>query len=243
MYKNAYGYAKPRGQFTDPVAINMKHLKMILKENATPILDLICRSQRHEQDGTQPIEEVLIRVKSAVNGYHSALYVLANPYRVKPCIYKLKRLRNPVFKYDKEEMDKIIAGWSENYQNVCASIMTLSLEMNEEQCKGLIGRIRDEYIQEDRKMYIDKKISTLMKRSSKVSKDIAQKKAIASWEEVRTKRIAQLDEEHYDSLLFIENKFLEMDNKTEMPIYSLDEMGRLHYYLKICPKNYVHSFD
>lgn len=231
IYRNRYGEVRRKIDFTKPVALNMAHMKKILKESGTPILDLICWSKRHERNETQPIKEVLVRVKPAKKGVRAACYILAEPYRVKPKIYRLQRLHNPVFKYDKTKMDKEIAGWSENYRKVCENVKMLSLEIDEEQCKELIGQVREQYIQEDRKKYIDSKTATLTKRYPKMSEDVTREKAIALWEQESKERIAQLDEEHYDSMLFIEDKFLEMEGKTEMPIYSLDEQGRLHYYL------------
>jgi len=231
MYRNAYGYDRRKKDFTEPVALNMKCLVEMLGEPATPVLDMICRSKRHAQNKTQPIVEVLDRVKRAKKGVRSALYKLAEPYRVQPRIHRLRRINNPVFKYDKAAMDKVIADYPDNYRRVCGHIKTLTLEIDEAQCEELIQRIRDKYIQKDREEYIGDKIFKLMAQYPKMNEGTANARATASWERCSQKRIARLDDEHYDSLLFIRDKVLEMEGKTEMPIYSIDEQGRLHYYL------------
>lgn len=235
MYKNDYGFADERHKFTEDVTINMEHLVKILRESATPILDMICHSKRHVQTGTQPIVTVLVRVKPAIKGKRSAQYVLAEPYRDKPTIYRLQRI-NPVFKHDKEATETMIAGWSENYQTVCRHVKALSLEMDEEQCEELIQRTRNKYIQDGRTRYIKNKACQLMAQYPKWSEDTARIRATASWEKHREKRIAKLDEKNYDRLLFIMDKVLEMGGKDEMPIYALDPQGRLHYYLTNMPE-------
>jgi len=231
LYRNDYGYDRRKKDYTEPVAVSMKYLRENMGENATPVLDMICRSKRHTQNKTQPVVEVLMRTKTAKKGVHSALYVLAEPYRVQPKIYRLRRTSNPVFKYDKGAMDKVIADYPDNYRKVCGHIKTLTLEIDEAQCEELVQRVRSKYIQKDRTEYIGNKVSKLMARYPTMSGDTANTRAIASWERCRQKRIARLDEEHYDSLLFIQDKVLEMVGKVEMPSYSLDEQGRLHYYL------------
>ena len=231
LYRNAYGYSQQRKDFSEPVSLNMKCLVKGLGEPTAPIMDLICLSNRHKQNGTQPIAEVLVRIRKAKKGVHAALYVLAEAYRVKPIIYRLQRTRNPIFKYDKIAMDAVTAEYPVNYQRVCRHIKTLSLEMDEAQCQELVQRKRNQYIQEDRERYVDNRVSMLMARYPKMSEGIAYTKATASWEQCSQKRIAKLDDEHHDSLLFLQDKVLEMEGKTEMPIYALDEQGRLHYYL------------
>jgi hypothetical protein len=229
-YKNDYGFPRRRRKFTQRVAISMKHLVKILHEPAAPILDMICYSSRHHQHGTKPIETVLDRVKQGIRGKRCSLYVLAEPYRITPKISRLQRDK-PVFKHNKEKMDMKIAGWSENYQTVCNHIKTLTLDMDADQCDELIERIRDKYIQSAREKYIGIGTSKLMARYPKWSEEYAGEKATARWKNHCEKRIKKLDEKNYDKLLFIQDKFLEMEGKDEMPIYSLDPQGRLHYYL------------
>ena len=236
MYRNDYGFANERHKFTESVGINMEYLTKILREPATPILDIICRSPRHEQSGTEPIEEVLVRVKSAAPGKRSAQYVLAEKYRVKPEIHRMQRINRPTFKHDKEAMEKEIAGWSENYQKVCGNIKMLTLEMDEVQCDKLIQQKRNKYIQDDQEKYVEYKTPKLITRNPKLNEATARPRATAQWERHREKRIVKLDEKNYDKLLFIRDKFLEMEDKDEMPIYALDPQGRLHYYLTNMPE-------
>ena len=240
IYRNGYGYVRRNDDFNKPVPINMKQLKEMLHENPAPILDMICHSKRHENKGTQPIEKVLVCVAKARKDVRSALYKLDDAYKCKAKIHKLqwrKKTKKPVFKHNKTEMDKKIADWSKNYQTVCEHITkSLSLEMNETECNELKQRIWDKCIQDDRNMFINERISKLKKRYPKMSEDTAKEKATALYNKKSEERIAKLDEKYYDRLLMIEYKFLEMENKDEMPIYNLDEQGRLHYYLTNMPE-------
>ena len=232
VYKNAYGFVNKRGKgFNDPVAINMQHLSAFLSENATRILDLICQSKRHKQNGTQPIVEVLVRVKPGKKGVHSALYVFATPFRVKAKIHIYQRLRLPVFKHNKEMMDEMIAGLPENYRTVCENIKMLTLEMDDEKCLMLRRQIRNRYIQDDQKRYVENKVSKLLEKNPTKDKNTIEAKARALWDKESEVRVSKLDEQHYNSLLTIQNKVLELANKREMPVYSVDDQGRLHYYL------------
>ena len=58
-----------------------------------------------------------------------------------------------------------------------------------------------------------------------MGENIARDKAVAIWESRSEMRIANLDDENYDSLLFIEDKFLEMQRRERFPVYSRDEYG------------------
>lgn len=235
-YTNDYGFERKRWKFTEPVGINMKYLTKELHESATPILDLICHSIRHKQNGTQPIEKVLVRVKGYSCGRQSAQYVLAKEYRDKPKIHRLQRVNKPAFKHDKDAMDAVIAGYPANYRKVCKHIKMLTLEMDEAQCKELLQQTREKYIQDHRETYIKSRISKLLAQHPKWSEDIARTKASTSWEKHSDKWIEKLDEENYDRLLFIKDKFLEIEGKDEVPIYALDPQGRLHYYLTNMPE-------
>jgi len=152
-YSNQYGFARKKRDLAKPVAINMEMLKKVLHENPAPIMDRICLSKRHKKKGTQPVEKILIRAKRYRKGVHSTLYKLARPFRVKPAIYRLQRTANPIFRYDKKAMEAKIATWPENYRKVCENIKILTLEMNEKECKELVKRIRDQYIEEARSRY------------------------------------------------------------------------------------------
>ena len=238
MYKNDYGFTGKRKKFTEEVSISTKRLVETLHEASAPLLDMICYSKRHKENGTEPIERVIVRVKSKIQGKRAAQYRLAKEYRVKPKIHRLQRTKKPVFSYDNEVNDDTIAGWlkagySESYKTVCEHIKCLTLGIDEQECKALIERIRDEYIQEDKAAYIKEKVSELVK---KYPKDVAMDKATASWEKKSEERIKELNEKNYDSLLFIEDKVLEMKDRDTMPIYSRDDYGRLHYYLTNMPE-------
>ena len=173
----------------------------------------------------------VVRVRPAKKGVHSALYVLAEPYRVKAKIHIFQRLRLPVFKHDKEMMDEMIAGLPENYRTVCENIKMLTLEMDDEECLIFRRQIRNRYIQEDQKKYVENKVAKLLAKHPTKDKNAIEAKARELWIKESDVRVSKLDEQHYNSLLTIEDKILEMWGKTEMPIYSLDEQGRLHYYL------------
>ena len=230
-YKDDYGHVRHRCDFTKPVALNMARLRETLCENPAPVMDMICRSKRHEENGTHPIEVVIERVRPAKRGEQSAQYRFVAQYQIKPKLHRIKRTSLPVFNRNKSREAAMIAGWPEPYQKVCKHIRTLTLEMNEQQLEDLIQQIRSKYIQADRKKFVEAKIDALLKRHPNMSEVDAEANAIASWEEVSEKRIDELDEDHYDSQLFIRDKFFEMQGEDEFPIYSLDEQGRLHYYL------------
>jgi len=231
IYSNDYGRTKRKRDFTEPFAISMKHLREVRHENATPLMDMICYSQRHKDNGTQPIKTVLKRVRPAKKDVQAASYVLTKEYRVKPKIHIIKRKKGPQFKYDKESMEKMIAEMPPNYQKVCEHIKALSLEMDEEHCEKLIEQMETEYIEADKFEFVCHKVAATLNRYPNADKDIVIAKAATLWEEQRPEHLARLAEKHYDSLLFVHDKFLEMEGRAEMPVYSLDEQGRLHYYL------------
>ena len=230
-YSNRYGHVRKKRDITKPVTINMEYLKEKLHENPAPLMDMICYSKRHRKNGTKPIERVLIRTKPHKNGVHAAYYKLVKQYQVKPKVHRPQRTKKPVFKYDKETMEARIATWPENYQKVCQNIKLLTLEMDERQCIDLQGWVREKYIRKDRKKNLRNKVEILKRRNPNKGMIAIMRKATASWEEQKERRIAKLDSDNYDRLLFIHDKFLEMKDKDEMPVYNLDGQGRLHYYL------------
>ena len=231
MYRNDYGFTNKRRKFSEKVAINMEHLGRILHEPAAPILDMICHSERHIKNGTQPIETVLVRVNPAIPEKRSAQYVLAEPYQDKPKIHRLQRINKPKFRHVKDEMDAMIANFLPNYQKVCEHISSLTLKMDAGECDELIRQTREQYIEDGKRRYIKSKIAELMARDQAMTKASARTKATTLWEQYSKKRIEKLDEKNYDCLLFIMDKFLEMEGRDELPVYSLDEQGRLHYFL------------
>ena len=241
IHTNSNGYVKVKQDLTKAVPIHMQRLSGTLHEPAAPIMDLICWSKRHEENGTQPIAEVLIRVRKGIKGKQSALYVLAEQYQVKPKIHRFARTKNPVFKHDPTQEMEMISNMPPVYQKVCKHIKGLSLEMDVEQFEDLKPQIRNNYIHEDRETYIQNRIYNLMTQYPKMSKQDAELKAAAQWERRRDKRIDELDEENYERLLFSEDKVLEMEGIDDMPVYSLDEQGRLHYYLTNMSKE-LHSY-
>ena len=78
---------------------------------------------------------------------------------------------------------------------------------------------------------INVKLSNLKARNPTKGIDKIKGMIKEMWDKQYKKRILELDESNYDRLLFISDKFLEMEDKDEMPVYNLDEQGRLHYYL------------
>lgn len=240
LYKNDYGFNDKRKKFSEPVSISTKRLVQMLREPSAPLLDMICNSKRHKSNGTQPVARVIMRVKPGIEGKHCAHYKLAKEYRTKPKIHRLQRTKKPVFSYDQEAMDDVIAGWSEgnhvSYQTVCKHIKGLTLTIDEEGCKELIEQIRNKYIQDARQSYINEKILGYKTRHPEMSNDRATIKAIASWEKKSEERIKELNEKNYDRLLFIEDKVLELKDRDTMPVYSRDDQGRLHYYLTNMPE-------
>ena len=236
IHTNSNGHVKLKQDLTKKVPIHMQRLSGTLHEPAAPIMDLICWSKRHDENGTQPIAEVLIRTQKGINGKQSALYVFAEEYQVKPKIHRLVRTKNPVFKHDPLIEAEMISNMPQSYQTVCNHIKSLSLEMDVERLEEFIEQIRSNYIHEDRKKYIQKWTYNLMAQYPKMSEQGAKSKAAELWKRSKNKRIEALDEENYERLLFIRDKVLEMEYQDYMPVYSMDDQGRLHHYLTNMPK-------
>jgi len=58
LYKNDYGFAKQNKDFSRGVALGMNHLRKVVGENASPLMDMICHSKRHDENGTHPIQSL-----------------------------------------------------------------------------------------------------------------------------------------------------------------------------------------
>ena len=232
MYRDQYGCLKKKKcNFHKPVTINIATLKKVLHDNPRKYMEKICRLGSLSNT---LIEEVIIRVKKPNQFKHqSGRYLFAKPYRVKPVHLHLPRLETANFrKREREIMKQMVASFPENYRNVCQHIQKLTLEINEAQQEELIQQIRNEYIQRVKEEYIQWECTSLAKDYPKMNQYELQGWGEMIWEESDSKKcIKELDEENYDRILFIRDKFLEMRHEDEFPVYSKDAQGRLHYYL------------
>jgi len=129
VYADSSGVRMKR-DYTRGIALSMQHLRKVIGENATPLLSTICdMSSKKRQDVPFPLIDVLERIKPAVKGKSAAIYRLTKPYQVRPKIYRLQRTSPPGFKYNKEEMEKTIANWPENYRIVVSVPRMASSEL------------------------------------------------------------------------------------------------------------------
>lgn len=193
-----------------PVSVSMERLREYSGvSNPARIMDLICRSDRHQQYGTQPIEEVIERVSYSNHALNlCAKYRFVQKYRTKPNLLELKRTTAARFRRrSKKQTEEMIAKMPESYQTVCKHIKKLCLAMSKEQLQELLRTDREEYLRNDPEL------------------------AKLTDERDRNRRIAELDDEHYNARLFIRDKFEEAQGERELPIYSCDKQGRLHYYI------------
>ena len=144
--------------------------------------------------------------------------------------------REQISKYNQAKEAEMVASMPESYQTVCGHIKNLTLELDEARFEELRPKFQDNYIQEARTKYIKDWKHKFMNRDPEMSKDNAELKAIALWENYEEKRIKKLHKENYERMIFIEDKVLEMDGRDEMPIYGKCEQGRLHHYLTNMPR-------